>query len=622
MNKKLTKTAFPDQLKKVSSRDRFRKHDREGGNFEELFYGGFDGGEGAVLSVYRRIIFLILVVVVLFGLFLRLFHLQIVQGAKNRELADSNRIQVKIIHAPRGVIYDRNGKVLAQNDPGFRLLDPHASDSAHVRTITRDEALMMEVSNDPQFHNLEVDSIRSYPMGEKTAHILGYVGEITKDELSDPLYKDYRVGDKVGRGGIEEAYEKVLRGVDGGEIIEVDSAGNKVRTIREIPAIPGSNVVLSIDAALQDEMYMALKDGIAKAGSNKLGFSCCGAAIAQDPMNGQILALVSYPSFEPSHLEQALTDPNSPMLNRVIAGTYPPGSTFKIVSSLAGLASGKITPQQQFEDTGVMALGPYTFANWYYSEYGKKEGPVDLIKAITRSNDIYYYHLGQIIGEEAIANAARKLGLGQALGIDIPGEAKGVIPDGAWKERVVGEQWYPGDTLHMSIGQGYILTTPLQISNLISMMAADGKEYPPHLVDKITNPQGATLQQFSYSPTILKDYTPEQIQLVKKGLALVPQMGGTAWPFFNFSIPTAGKTGTAEFGDPKNRTHAWYTSYAPVQNPKIALTVLVEAGGEGSTVAGAISKDIYTWYFNKDKAHIHSLDQQVIATQSAKIMGE
>jgi penicillin-binding protein 2 len=601
--------AFGSEVAKISSKSSYRVHDVEEATYWER------SGEAA-LSNWRRIALLAVVIIAFFGLFLRLFHLQVSEGKNWRVLADSNRIQVRVIHAPRGVIYDMNGKILSQNEPGFRLVDSSPSAQIHSRLVSRDEALKMEVNNDPRFQELEIDSLRSYPMGEVASHILGYMGEITSDELKDPKFSNYKLGDQIGRGGVEESYEKTLKGKDGGEVIEVDSAGNKIRTLNRIDPIPGQNLYLTVDADLQKVVYKALSDQVKKVGA------CCGAVVATDPKSGQILALASYPSFDPADLNKALLDQNSPLLNRVIGGTYPPGSTFKIASSLAGLSSNKINPKDTVEDTGIISLGAFTFANWYYTEYGRKEGMVDMLKAIQRSNDIYYYHLGEVVGEKILSDTSKKLGLGEILGIDIPGEVKGLIPDNDWKEANVGESWFPGDTLHMSIGQGFVLTTPLQVHNLISVVAADGRRYPPHLAYKITSPTGKLVKQFKFDNYSASPFKQTDINLIKQGLELVPKNGGTAWPFFTFTVPTAGKTGTAEFGDPKDKTHAWYTSYAPSQDPKIAVTAMVEAGGEGSSTAAPIVKEIYRWYFSKDKNKLDNFESVPVSTESAKILGE
>lgn len=561
---------------------------------------------------WRIIFFSGLCLVLFFVIFLRLFHLQIVEGSANRNLADGNRIQVRIIHAPRGVIYDRNGKILAANSPAFRLNNPSLN-SHKVRFISRDQALELEVKNDPRVANLEIDNVRNYPIGEEFAHILGYMGEISEIQLNSSIFANYRLGDQIGKSGIEAEYEKVLRGIDGGEIIEVDSKGRKIRTLRLQPPVTGRNIYLSIDAPLQEKLYQLIKEALDKSSS------CCGAAVAMDPNTGKILALVSLPSFDPnvftkneddSNISEIFARSDSPILNRVIAGTYPPGSTFKIVSSLAALASGKVSANTAFEDSGIMFLGPYKFSNWYFNQYGKVEGAVNLQKALMRSNDTYFYKISQIIGENALVDWSRKLYLGQKIGIDLPGEEKGLVPDNAWKQKTYNTPWYPGDTLHMSIGQGFVLTTPLQVLGITSYIAADGILYKPELL-------------LSSKPQVLvSNLLPkEKIDLIKGGLELVPKNGGTAWPLFTFPIQTAGKTGTAEYGDPKDRTHAWYTSYAPADDPKIVLTVLIEGGGEGSSVASPIVKEAFRWYFSPDKNKLIQ-DIYTPATQSGKALGE
>ncbi len=606
--------AFPDQLKKIQSRVKHQPSHRYGGNsWEESFISTVsDLDQSPLMNIWLKVSFLVVCLIVFSGLTMRLFHLQIAEGKNNRDLADFNRILVKVIHAPRGVIYDRNGKILAQNEPAFRLLvASNSASTPHFTTITRDEALKLETSNNPQYYNLEIDSRRTYPYKEKMAHILGYVSEITQEEKDETGYKNYKPGDKVGRGGVEESFEKVLKGIDGGEVIEVDAQGKRVRTIRRKNPIPGQNLVLNIDADLQWVTYEKLAENVKKAQS------CCGSVVIQNPQNGAVLALASYPSFDPNDISAALIAPNSPILNRAIAGLYPPGSTYKISSALAGLNSGKITPSTIYEDTGVMNIDKFTFANWYFTQYGRKEGPVDVVKAIQRSNDIYFYQLGQAVGEVELGKASKMLGLGEKLGIDIPGEEKGLIPDNEWKEENIGDVWYPGDTLHMAIGQGFVLTTPLQISNMISFIAAGGKQFPPSIGHQIKSPDGGVIKEFRFDPINKANFKQSDLEVIKKGLAEVPKAGGTAWPFFQFPIPTAGKTGTAEFGDLK-KTHAWYTSYAPVEKPEIAITTMVEGGGEGSTVASPIAKEIYRWYFSPDKNNLIK-DLSPVGTESATL---
>lgn len=602
---------FADEIARVTSKIPVKKGEIND-SWKETLLPNFDPRLGSKFSASPWILVVLscFSLILFFAIFLRLFHLQIIEGKHLRELADGNRIQIRIIHAPRGVIYDRNNNILAANSPAFRLFD---NQTKKAKLISREEALELEVKNDPKAADLEVDNVRTYPVKEKVAHIIGFVGEISESQLKSDDYKNYRLGDRIGQIGIEYQYEKILKGKDGGEIIEVDSKGVKLRTLRLDVPIPGQNIYLTIDSDLQDKIYQNLKDALAKVNS------CCGSAVAVDPQNGQVLALISLPSYDPNIFSQngdetaisdVLTGSHSPILNRVIAGTYPPGSTFKIVSSLAALSSGKITPQTIVQDNGVMYLGVFKFTNWYFTQYGKTEGPVDMLKAIQRSNDIYFYHVGQTIGEEYLGQWAKKLRLGSKLNIDLPGEVSGLVPGDGWKRETFGEGWYPGDTLHMSIGQGFVLTTPLQILGITSFMAADGVLYQPQLVMR------------DFKPKILVSNLASQdkIKVVKDGLKLVPKNGGTAWPFFTFPIPTAGKTGTAEFGD-KDKTHAWYTAFAPADNPKIALTVMVEGGGEGSSVAAPIAKEAFRWYFSEDKNKLIK-DIYIQATDSGKTLGE
>lgn len=612
MAKKPPGPAFKDEVAKITGKT---------GHFQKSFFSDWTDSliphfrpaeeDAGGKNPWKVIAYAGVCALLFFIIFVRLFHLQIVRGEQNRNLADGNRIQVKIIHAPRGVIYDRNGQILGANSPAFRYTD-NSSGKTKIRHILREQAIEWEVNSDPRFADLEVDNIRNYPKGEVYAHLLGYMGEISEEQLKKEEFKNYRAGDQVGQSGIEAQYEKFLRGRDGGEIIEVDSKGRKIRTLRYESPVPGKNLHLAIDGGLQEKLYETMKKTLEDTGS------CCGAFIAGDPQTGKILSLASFPSFDPNvfsrmdegGIREIFSRPQSPVLNRAIAGTYPPGSTFKIVSSLAALSSGKLKSSSVFEDTGVMFLGPYKFSNWYFNQYGKTEGSVDLIKALQRSNDIYFYKIAQIIGEKALWDWSAKLNLGKKSGIDLPGEEAGIVPDDEWKRKTYNQPWYPGDTLHMSIGQGFVLATPLQIHQISSFIAANGNMLLPQIV-------------LADKPKVLiSDIAgKEMINPVKEGLKSVPREGGTAWPFFTFPVSTAGKTGTAEYGDPKGKTHAWYTSFAPSNEPKIAITVLVEGGGEGSSVAAPIAKEGYRWYFSPDKNRLIQ-DKYAPASASAQSAGE
>lgn len=605
--------AFPDTLSKFSKKtNHFRDSIGSSSWSESLIFGGKLSKREPTISVLRLYVFVFFIFICLLILFFRLFHLQVAEGVERRELADSNRIKIRSIHAPRGVIYDRSDKILAQNEPGFRVVE-NESGKTKTTYLTRDGALKMEVSNDPKLKDLEIDNLRAYPYKGIFSHVLGYVSEITQKELEKQEFKNYKVGDRIGRVGVEETYEEVLKGEDGGEVIEIDAEGKDLRVLRETPPIPGQNLVLTIDKDLQTQLFQQLEAAIKKSKS------CCGAAIVQDVKTGEVLAIVSYPSFEPDLIEDYLLDPNSPFINRVISGIYPPGSVFKVVSAAAGFLSKKINPETIFEDTGVISVGPFTFSNWYFNQYGRTEGMVNMIKAIKRSNDTYFYRLGQIVGEKILKETAEKFGFGAKTGIDIPGELFGVIPDNDWKLENMGEIWYPGDTLHMSIGQGFVLTTPIQINNMMAAVANGGNLFKPRIVQEITSMNEEVIKEFSPEKKTIDGLTKEQLDVIKKGLEEVSVSGGTAWPFFPFPIKTAGKTGTAEFGT--NKTHAWYSGYAPVDDPQIAVTVLVEGGGEGSSVAAPVVKEIFRWYFSNDKTNLIK-DIYQIATQSAQTLGE
>lgn len=629
MKKRSLGHGFSDEIAKFKSKvGHFQKKETE---WIDLLLPNFDSNFASdfTKSLWRLTLFYILCIILFFIIFLRIFHLQVVSGNKNRELADGNRIQVKVIHAQRGVIFDRNGKILAANSPAFRLVDnPPAGGTKKVKLISRDQALELEVKNDPRVNDLEIDNVRTYPQREKLAHVVGFVGEISETELKKQENgasfgsKNYQIGDRIGKAGIEAQYEKLLRGIDGGEIIEVDSQGREIRSLRKNPSIPGQNIYLTIDSDLQDKIFEQSKDMLSKVGS------LSGAVIAMDPKNGQILSLLSFPSFDPNIftnsedeglISQVFSNSSSPILNRAIGGTYPPGSTFKIVSALAALTSGKITPETEIFDNGVTYLGIYKFTNWYFNQYGRTEGPVNLEKAIKRSNDTYFYHVGEIVGEKFLGEWAKKLLLGSKLGIDLPGETVGLVPTDEWKRQTIGEVWFPGDTLHMAIGQGFVLATPLEILGITSYIANDGTLFKPQLLLKVER-EKQVVQTFKPKIILSKATDPKWVKLIKQGLTEVPKEGGTAWPFFSFPIQTGGKTGTAEYGDP-NRTHAWYTSFAPVDDPKIVMTVLIEGGGEGSSVSAPIVKEAYRWYFSEDKNKLLQ-DVYPSATDSGKTLGE
>ncbi len=549
----------------------------------------------------------------------KLTTLQIFQGVYFKKLADSNRIRTFIIHAPRGIIFDRNGTPLVYNIPGFREVIKDSSSSTGTKTVllSKDEALSLLAKGQ---QNLEIDSLRQYPYKDALAHVLGYIGQISKDELSLPQYSNYLGNDLIGKTGIEKEYEQLLRGTDGKQLIEVDAMGRLVRSLGQTDPIPGEDIILTIDAKLQQAAYTA-SENIKK-----------GAVIVSKP-DGEILAMVSKPSFDPNlftldatyhvasdsaykNIDAILSDAtNQPLLNRVIAGTYPPGSTFKLITAAAGLQDKLIDASYQIEDTGILNVGSFSFANWYYTQYGKKEGMVNIVKAIARSNDIFFYKLAELVGVDKISAMATKFGLGQKLGIDLGGEAAGVLPTKEWKKQKIGEDWYLGDTYHYGIGQGYLLTTPLQVNAWTQVIANNGLLYAPYLLKS----QNAKVK----NQNILSD---NNISLIRTGMIQACSTGGVAWPLFEYKVKNAElridgknfmqiplssgsadmrkvaiacKTGTAQHGGDTTLPHAWITLFAPAYNPEIVITVLSEESGEGSNVAGPIAKKILDAYFGK-----------------------
>ncbi len=534
--------------------------------------------------------FFALFILCFFLLIIKLFFLQILEGKHNRTLANENRIKLVKRRAPRGIIFDREGRPVVRNSPVFRLKCFNQEGDCEERIISREEALELEIKG--QGSRVQVEQTREYLYPYELAHVLGFVGEVSAQELENQqerLENRYQAGDMVGKMGVEKQFDLLLRGEDGGEIVEVDNQGRILRQVgmRE-PAI-GSNLYLSLDLELQKKVVEAMDE---KAG----------AVVAIDPKNGEILALYSSPSFDPNsftfskekEVEAILKDEERrPMFSRAISGVYHPGSTFKIVTVVAGVEEGKVDETTQYDDPGEIKIGEWRYGNWYFDKHGKKEGVIGVVRAIARSTDTFFYKIGEWVGVEKLASWARRFGLGQVLGIDLPGEVGGLVADAEWKERVKGEQWFLGNTYHMSIGQGDTLMTPLQVGVMTQVLANKGKLCKPHVLKD----KKVSCKEIGISKKTL--------DLVTEGLKQACEEGGTAFPFFDFKVEregkeeriyVAGKTGTAEYGDPQDRTHAWFTAFSPVDDPQIAVTVLVEGGGEGSYVAAPIVKELMNFW--------------------------
>ena len=559
----------------------------------------------------NRNYFLPLFFVVLFLiLFARIFYLQVIKGYYYRYLSNNNRTKTVVIHAPRGIIFDRNGAPLVYNLPGFR-----ENVNSKAVLLTQDEALGLIAKG---AKNLEIDSLREYPYKEDFAHVLGYVGQISQDQLLLPQYAGYNSSDIVGKVGIEQEYESKLKGRDGRQLFEIDSLGKEVRKLGQDDPIPGQNITLTLDEKLQKAAFDASKD-IKR-----------GAVIVSAP-TGEILTLISKPSFDPNlftmgtgykisssssyiTLSDILLDSqNQPLLDRSISGVYPPGSTFKLIVASSALSNKIIDENYQIQDTGVLQVGAFSFSNWYFTGYGGTDGDVNIVKGIKRSNDIFFYKLAEKVGVDKISETAKKFGLGEKLGIDLAGESSGNVPTPEWKLKNIGEQWYLGDTYHYGIGQGYLLTTPLQVNGWTQAIANGGTLYKPHLLKNLSSQ--------AISSNLLDAHSSD---LIREGMIEACSPGGVAWPLFNFTVKNknlkvdgknitdvasasadtrhvviACKTGTAENGSGDTLAHAWITLFAPAYNPQIIVTVLSENSGEGSNIAAPIAKKILEEWFGR-----------------------
>lgn len=527
---------------------------------------------------------LILAFVVLLG---RLAELQIIKGKYYRGLAEENRVRRITITAPRGRILARGGEILVGNREVKKSVVFNSESGYEKSNNLKDE----------EGGEILTEWMRDYPLAAKFAHVSGYLGEANEEEIGkvDPecIQKGPRkLGSYVGRSGLEEYYDCVLRGMDGEELIEVDSKDKKVRVLGKRNPIPGTDIKTTIDYNLQNFVSTQF--------SGKKG-----ATIITDA-KGEILALYSSPSYDPNlfldptknnEITKILNDKSYPLFNRVIAGTYHPGSTFKPVVAIAALQDDIIDKNYTYQDTGKITIqtsyGTFVYSNWYYTQYGGVEGNVNLVRAITRSTDTFFYKLGELVGAPELASWANKFGLDEISGIDLPGEVKGLVPSPEWKEKVKGERWFLGDTYNMSIGQGDLAVTPLALNSEISTIADSGVKCTPHLLKTNSDCKSLNIEK-------------ENLDLVKEGMTGVCERGGTGFTFFDFEeknpmhIKVACKTGTAETSV-AGKTHAWFAVFGPVDSPEIIATVLVEEGGEGSSVAGPIARKIFDYWFENNR---------------------
>jgi len=482
----------------------------------------------------------------------RVLDLAVIRGGYFRSLANSNRTMEIGIEAARGTIYDRKGREVALDKFSYKNDNGVWGEAGSFKGWDYDKL-------EPKFRIL-----RFYPYGESLASVTGW----------------------KGKSGVEKTMGDKLVGKNGIRLVEVESSGEFIRELGRQQPVEGKSLKLTIDAFWQDRLY-------------KLMGGVKGAAVVSYPQTGEVVALVSSLSYDPNvftnildnnKIKEYINDSqNIPLINRAIGAKYHPGSNYKIAVAVAGLESGKLNPNQTVEDIGFIQVGDYKYANWLWTKRGQTDGFVDLVTALKRSNDIYFYKAGEIIGPQILAAWSKKLGLGETSGIEIPGEVPGLIPDPLWKMQAKGEGWFLGNTYHMAIGQGDVATTPLQINVMTGVVAAGGVKCRPTVI--FGRP----------AECVNLNIEKENIAIVKAGMEAACKTGGTAWPLFNFKTKIGCKTGTAEVGGGSSDTHAWLTAFAPADNPEIAITVLVERGGEGSDVAAPIVGDfLKEWFGEQD----------------------
>jgi penicillin-binding protein 2 len=586
-------------------------------------------------------------VLLLFALlFLRFFYLQSVMHAHYNTLAEANRISIVPIVPNRGVIVDRNGVVLAHNYSAYTLeitpsrvtnlemvIDDLAQivditpkdrrrfkklleeskrfDSLPIRTRLSDDEIARFAANRYRFPGVDVKArlFRQYPQGDLFSHVVGYIGRINQRELdqleANDLLANYRGTDYIGKTGLEHSYERSLHGTTGVEQVEVDSGGRAVRTLARTPPVSGNNLVLKLDAGLQEVVYRAFGDRR-------------GALVAIEPETGGVLAFVSKPGFDsnlfvdgidPQNWAELNNSPDRPMVNRALAGTYSPGSTFKPFMALAALTYGKRTPQQAISDPGYFMFGNHQFRDDKVGGHGM----VDMHKSIVVSCDTYYYVLANDLGIDAISRFMGQLGFGIRSGIDVPGEAEGVLPSQEWKKKRFRkpeqQKWYAGETISIGIGQGYNSYTPLQIATATATIANDGVMFRPHIVNYVEDVRTRERTFIEPKPVRKLDVKPEHLAVIKQALIGVNKEGTGRRAFAGTPYVSAGKTGTAQVIGIKPgekyvesrvqerfRDHALFIAYAPADRPTIALAVIVENSGFGARAAAPIAREVFDYY--------------------------
>jgi len=586
--------------------------------------------------IKKRLNDLFIFIIIFFVILLvNLWYLQVIKGQDYEQRAINNCIRSLVEEAPRGEIYDRNGKLLITNRPAVNFsvipaeIDDYRSLSFELssiipleesyiiekfqqlkkrpfqaQTIKRDIEKEQIVAIEEQKYKfkgtlLTVQPERKYLYQELAAHVLGYVNEISEEELKTSAYSHLTGGDIVGKSGIEKYYDNYLRGEKGNKEVEVDALGREILTLNSREPVAGNDIHLTIDSDLQQYIQ-------------NLMLEKKGAVIVSDPNTGKILAMVSQPSFDPNlftkqisteQWESIAQSKENLLCNRTIQGIYPPGSVFKLITAIAALEEGIVDLNDSIYCPGYYKLGGLTFKCWKETGHGNQT----FLEAISNSCNVFFYTMGQKLGIDKLNHYARMFGLGERTGIDLPGELEGLVPSRKWKRNTFNQVWYPGDTVNLSIGQGYLLTTPFQIHNMLCIIANDGLVYRPFNVEKIVSQSGELIKK--YEPEMIREtgISPETFRVVKEGMKKVIEEG-TGWNARIEGVTLAGKTGTAQ--NPQGENHAWFVGFAPFQNPEICVTVFIEHGGDGSQSAAPIAGNIIQGYFQKQ------VDQKV---QSEKL---
>ena len=574
---------------------------------------------------------------VLFAILLgRMMYLQLWRGEYYTKQSDGNRLRQSRIIAPRGLVYDKDGKELVNNLPGYAVVLQKQSDYKpetleHISQLLDipivdikkkikesrnyyepillknnvSQEMVTKIEEQRRYMPevmLSVQPIRNYPYKELAVHALGYVGEVSSYEIAKGLFKNVTQGSIVGKSGLEKSYDKILRGEDGSFMEEVDVAGNVVKHYDSVQPVPGKNLQLTLDFRLQKALEEFTDKHLAYLRNSGLAPRARAAAVvALDPRNGAVRAMVSRPGYDPNLFVHGISskdwdrinnDDAYPLNNKVISGEYPPGSTFKIVTGSAAFELNKVGLNEPIFDGGFHPLVP-TMGN----AGGEVLGWLTFISALAMSDNVYFYELGNRVGIDNIAKYARIYGFGQKTGIDLEGESRGLVASKQVKREIWDEDWRLGDTFNAAIGQGFNLTTPMQLSVMLSIVANGGIKYQPYLVDSILNADGTLFEKPKRAEGKHIDVSQQTIDYMRQGMSATTQEGGTASYFSQLPKPIAGKTGTAE--NSHGRDHGLFVAYGPVDDPELVVVCIVEQGGFGSTAAGPIVYRAFEEFFKE-----------------------